>query len=364
MSKKVLALLMVLAMTAALAACGGSGNPQPATTPASTASSESTSVPPASASSSVVKEKIEISWGSSSTGGGFYYATGVIAPILTEKYDYMNVTNIATGASADNVKRILMNEIDFGMAHASDVYEALFTDSEKYAGLDKDNLRLVTYYMPGQIYFTTLKKDNITSLSQLAGKSVACGQPGSGAQANADRVLDTLGIDCKREYMQFEDAGIALTDGHISAISTTGIPLGAITELSNTQEIRLLSFTQDEMDKVLSAYPFYYSDSIPVGAYRGVMEPVPCPHVPMVVITRRDIPDYVIEDILTTIYDPDIYAALGEGYGQWKFTKPGLEIMEGTGAPIHPAAVKFFEENPMNYDWSAYGNNGYTNFND
>ncbi|MBA1333610.1 MAG: hypothetical protein HPY66_0003 [Firmicutes bacterium] len=302
---------------------------------------------------------MEIAWGSSSTGGGYYYATGVLAPILTDEIDYLNVTNVATGASADNVKRILMGELDFGMAHGSNIYEGA-KGIDSFQGLNGDNIRLVAYYMPGPHYFVTLKKQNIRSMKDLEGKKVACGQPGSGAQYNSDKILDILGYNVKREYLQFADAARALVDGQISAVGATGIPVGAISELSETQEIVIIPYTDEEMDKILGEVAFYYGDSIPAGAYKGVMEPVQTPFVPMFIVCHKDVPDEVVYDILEVIFRPDVYKKLGEGFGQWKFTKPGLDLMKRLGAPpIHPGAAKFYEDFKDKYNFDEYGNDGW-----
>jgi TRAP transporter TAXI family solute receptor len=309
-------------------------------------------------------QSMELAWGSSSTGGGYFYATGVLAPILTERIDYLNVTNVATGASADNVKRILLGELDFGMAHGSNIYEGA-TGKGAFAGLDGENIRLVAYYMPGPHYFVTLeKKTNINTMADLVGKKVACGQPGSGAQYNSDLVLDTLGIECNREYLQFADAGRALVDGQIDAIGATGIPVGAISELSETQKIQIIKTTDAEMDKLLKEVSFYYEDQIPIGAYKGIMEPVTVPFVPMFIVCHKDVPDMVVYDILEVIFDPDVYKTLGEGFGQWKFTKPGIDLMENLGSPpIHPGALKFYEEFKDKYNFDEYGTSGWVNHN-
>ena len=358
MLKKLIAIALVIMLLASLVACAA--ETPPVTQPDPPAGNQGADDP--YEPDPVIERRFrEIHWGSSSPGGGFFYAASILSPILTERFDYKNVTVIATGASADNVRRIMMGEIDFGMAHASDIYEA-FTDGVE--GLNPDYLRLVSFYMPGPISFTTLRRANIETMSDLAGLNVAAGQPGSGAQANAIRVLDTLGIDARRQYLQFEDAGRAIVDGHIDAISTTGIPVGAISELSNTQDIAMIQFSQAEMDILLDAFPFFYADYIPIGAYRGIMEPVFVPFVPMFIITHRDIPYYVIQDVLSTIFDPEVYAILGEGFGQWRFTKPGVDLMENLGVPIHPAALEFFTENPNGLDWSIYGVGGWMNFND
>jgi len=310
-----------------------------------------------------VKKPIEISWGSSSAGGGYYYATGVLAPIVSEKYDYINVTNIATGASADNVKRILLGELDFGMAHGSNAWEGA-NGVGQFKGLETDNIRIVSYYMPGPHYFVTLTKNKgINSLKDLEGKTIAMGQPGSGAQYNSDVIIDTLGYKVKREYLQFSDAGRALADGQLEAVGGTGIPVGAISELSETQGVKIIPFTDEEMGKLLAAHSFYYDDKIPAGAYKGIMEPVRVPFVPFFIIAHKDVPDYVVEDVLTTIYDPEVYKKLGDGYGQWKFTRPGLDIMKNSGVKIHPAALKFFEDNVNKYNFDDYGNEGWVDKN-
>ncbi len=297
----------------------------------------------------------EIAWGGSSPGGGFYYAIGVAAPILTEEIEYLNVTNTATGASADNVMQILQGDLDFGLAHGSNAYEG-WHGIGQFEGLDNENINVASYMFPSPHYFATLARDGYETLQDLEGKTIAAGQPGSGAQYNSDTILDVLGYDINREYLQFADAGRALVDGHVDAVGNSSIPVGAMTELSETQDITFLRYTDEEMEKLLDAVPFYYKDDIWEGAYRGIDEPFQAPFVPVLIIVHKDVPDYVVYDMLEIIYRPDVYEELGEGYGSWRHMKPGIDIVENLdGPPMHPGAIQFFEDFADTYDFDSYG---------
>lgn len=62
-----------------------------------------------------------LQFGGSSPGGVFYYLFGVLTTLLTEKMPGTIATNVATGASVDNLKRLIKGEVDFGMSRASNI---------------------------------------------------------------------------------------------------------------------------------------------------------------------------------------------------------------------------------------------------
>ena len=101
--------------------------------------------------------KTFLNFGGSSPGGVFYYVFGVLTTMLTEKMPDVIATNVATGASVDNLKRLMKGEIDFGISHASNIWESLNGEGN-FVGTKNTQLRAIGKVYGSPHYFVALKK--------------------------------------------------------------------------------------------------------------------------------------------------------------------------------------------------------------
>jgi TRAP-type uncharacterized transport system substrate-binding protein len=75
--------------------------------------------PPAAA-----QEKTNIASGGSNPGGVMYYMVGTAGTIISEKLPQYNITQVTTGGSTENAKRIIKGELDMGIVYGAHVYMA------------------------------------------------------------------------------------------------------------------------------------------------------------------------------------------------------------------------------------------------
>lgn len=292
------------------------------------------------------REIFQVGFGGSAPGGVYYYMIGVLANLLSEQLEFVNVTNVSTGASVANAIGVAKGELHMGLTYGSLVYEIWNgIDTFKDAGDIGKNVRGVAKAYASPHYFVTLKGSGIETASDLAGKKVSVGPPGSGAQYNSDLILNALGIEIQREYLAFADAAYAIKEGRIDAFGQSGAPSGAITELAETEEIVIIPFTDEEMDVLEKASQFYYRDKLPKEVYKGMTEDVQMPFFSVYWIVNKDVPDEVVYDMVKASFQPDNMAALKDGYILWEELEEDSENFEALGPEIHPGAKKFFDEN-------------------
>jgi hypothetical protein len=111
----------------------------------------------------------------------------------------------------------------------------------------KVNARTLMVLYPNRMQVVTVDGTGITKLSDLKGKRVSTGAPGSGVEVMALRVLEAVGIDAKKDIKQ-ERLGAAesvnaIKDRKIDAFFWVGgVPTAALTDLAATPgtKIRLL----------------------------------------------------------------------------------------------------------------------------
>ena len=289
--------------------------------------------------------KTFINLGGSSPGGVFYYVFGVLATLLTEKMPDVIATNVATGASVDNLKRLMKGELDFGISHASNIWESLNGEGS-FVGQKNTQLRAIGKVYGSAHYFVALKKSGIKSMSDLNGKKVAIGTAGSGAAYNSELTFKALGLKVDTQYMAFADAGRDVKEGRIAALGQSGAPSGAVTELAETADIVVIPMTDAEIGKIVASQkaPYFSKGYMDPSIYKGMTEPVPTFYVNIYWYAHERLSTEMVYNVLKTMYEPTNRKYLEEGYSLWKEMEPSLVEMKALGIPLHPGAEKFYRE--------------------
>src|SRR4030095_1064832 len=212
------------------------------------------------------------------TGGVYYPMGGGMANILSKYVPGLTATAEVTGGSVDNLK--LLNagksEVAFSMADASwDAYQGVdkFKDG-------KVSARTLMVLYPNKTHVVTVEGSGINKLSDLKGKRVSTGSPGSGTEILAFRILDAAGIDPKKDFKQ-ERLGAAesvnaIKDRKIDAFFWSGgVPTAAVTDLAASPGGQMKVIDHDELvDAMNKQYgPLYVKAVIPAGSYPGQDKP-------------------------------------------------------------------------------------------
>jgi len=338
----VIALALVLLVMAACSptpappAVGGGAE----TTPAADAA---TTPPPAAAG-----PDIQIHFGGSSPGAMMYYMVGAFSTLVTPEVPGINITNVTTGAAFDNAIQTARGELDLGITMAMLAQELIhgtgIFDAPEWAGLG-DELTSVARSHVSDFYFVVFRDSGIETIEDLNGRVVSTGPPGSGVQYVTNMVLDVLELDITREHLAFADTVFAMREGRIDALTMTGSPAGAVTELAETEDVIILPFTYELIDRMIEVNPLFfpgYMDAI----YRGMDGPVLLPHFTSHIIANINVPDQVIYDMLYAAFQPDILEQMIMTHPNWRFFAGDIQHALDNGIPVHPGALRFFEENP------------------
>jgi TRAP transporter TAXI family solute receptor len=296
------------------------------------------------ASSASAADKINIAWGGSNPGGVMYYMVGAAGTIISEKLPQYNITQVTTGGSTENAKRLIKGELDMGIVYGAHVYMAQKPEGPFKGGAKGTMLRGVAKAYKGPTYYVTLPDSGIKSLSDLKGKTVAMGPPGSGTVFNCTNIAKAVGVlgDIKQRYMTFADAGRALANGQIDALCQSSAPAAAVKELAETKGAVVLPYTDDEMKKVTSTYPFYVPDTMPATTYKGVPATT-LPFLTVYWVAHERVPAKAVQDILELVYQDDIKKRLAAGHKAWAQMEPDVKNFVALGAPMHPGAEAYYK---------------------
>lgn len=282
-----------------------------------------------------------ISIGTAGTGGSMYVIGGGMAKILA-KYAGIEATAEVTGGSVENCKLLNKREMDIAFAMGDVAYDAY-----NGIGVFKEKMKILALFgiYTNRLHFVTLESTGIEKISDLKGKRVAVGPPGSGTEVKVKLILGEYGLvyhkDFKPEFISFNEAIEALKDGNIdAAIVSAAPPVPAIVNLSVTHKIKLLPVEEDMLQRISKKYPYYIPDWIKAGTYKGVDSDVRAIAIKGVIICRDDLEEELAYTITKTILEHRDELELVHVAAK----EITLENAIPTPIPLHPGSVRYLKE--------------------
>lgn len=285
----------------------------------------------------------DIAWGGSNPGGVMYYMVGVAGTEIGKELPDVNITQVTTGGSTENAKRLIKGELDMGIVYGSHVYMSL-QQTGPFEGGDKGTmLRGVAMAYEGPTYFVTLGDSGIETLEDLEGKKVALGPPGSGTVFNCRNILTALDLvdEIEPQMMTFGDAGRALGNGHIDAFCQSSAPAAAVTELAETRKVVVLPYSEEQLAKIAETYPFYHNGTMPETTYNGVPA-IDMPFTTVYWVAHERVPAEIVQKVVDIAYAKK--DTLAQGHKAWAQMKPDIANFQKLGAPMHPGAEAYYKE--------------------
>ncbi|MDF5581007.1 TAXI family TRAP transporter solute-binding subunit, partial [Vibrio parahaemolyticus] len=215
-----------------------------------------------------------ISIATGGTGGTYYPPGGAMAKIFNENIEGVTANAQSTGASVENINLVSQGEAEVGFVQNDVAYYA-WTGTETFQDKEKvTNIRGMAMLYPEVIQIIATKDSGIQSVEDLRGKKVAVGAPGSGTEVNARQILAEYGITyndlAKADYLSFNEAADQLKNKQIdAAFVTAAVPTSAVTEVTQTADIVVVSLDSGKIASLQSKYPFYTEVVIPKDSYKN-----------------------------------------------------------------------------------------------
>ena len=330
--KKVLALILALAMVlCCFASCGGKTTPDADGTKTD-ADATASDVTPAGAELRFV------------TGGesGTYYAFGnVIAQHATNNAG-VKITAIAGNGSKANCEDLEDNNADLAFCQ-SDVMAYAYAGTNLFEGAPITSFSTVAALYTEQVQIVTTDPE-IKTVADLAGKNVSIGAAGSGVYINAIDILGVYGLteqDITPTYQSFADSADAIKDGLIdAAFIVAGAPTTAIVDLATTKDISLVSLDEEHINKLIETSPYYAKCTITADTY-GLAEDCLTVGVGAVILANNTVSEDAVYALCADIFDNA--ADLVPSHA--KYAELSLEYATSiTSVPYHAGAAKYFAE--------------------
>ena len=269
--------------------------------------------------------------------GGDYFAVGSGVESVTRPPSLARLVAFPSGGSIDNLNLIKDGLATFAIAQ-SDVAGMSYRGEAAFRGVANSRLRAVGALFLEAVQIIVRGDSGITSISQLAGKRVNIGSPGTGGYANAEQVFRAHGINPEGFYGHTMDtAAMNLQEGKLDAmLITTAYPSRVVQHIKT--DIDILAMDQAALDKLVEVHG-HIPITIPANTYARVDHPVFTVGVTALLVTNQDTDDQKVREIMDTVYG---------NVEQLSRVSPqaGLinteQAMRGVNIPLHPAAEKYF----------------------
>lgn len=297
--------------------------------------------------------EMRLMMGTGGTSGTYYAFGGVLAQYMEQYTDY-DVTAVSTAASKANIQSIGDQDYQLGFTQ-SDVMSYAWEGTRSFEtdGPCRD-FRVLGALYAETVQLITMNKD-IKTVSDLKGKSVSIGAPGSGVYFNAIDVLDGAGLsvdDIKPQYQSFDDSKEALKDGQIdAAFIVAGAPTSAITELATTNGVFLIPIDGALRDKIMNDCPFYAPMQIPADTYPGQSDPIETITIKATLVVDAGLDDDAVYELTAAIFDHVDEIKKENAKGE----ELSIEnATSGMTVPFHIGAARYFEEHGVTVESLPY----------
>jgi len=276
------------------------------------------------------------------TSGTYYPLGGDLANLFNTVIPDMNASAQATGGSADNLRLIDGEEAELGTVQ-NDVSYFAYTGTDSFEGEQITSFSVMSALYAEYVQIVVRADSDIQSIADFKGKSISIGAAGSGVYTNALHVLEAAGLtldDIDAQYLSFSESADGLKNKQIdAAFVCAGIPNAAVTELSSTVGVRLISLSDEEVASLIAAHPTYTNLKLPAATY-GLTEDANCIAITALLVCSNNLDEELVYNMTKAMFEQEGILTHA------KAAEITLEnAFNGVGElPLHPGAARYFTE--------------------
>jgi TRAP transporter TAXI family solute receptor len=286
------------------------------------------------------------------TGGapGVYYAAGaaICRSVDAQRADLGIACHVgSSGGSIYNLGPLRRGETEFAIVQ-SDWQRVAYQGAGRFAAEGPfEDLRTV-FSLHTEPFTVVARADSaITRFTDLKGRRVNIGNPGSGQRATLERVLDALGWTTAdfslAAEMKSSEQSRSLCRGDIDAmVFVAGHPNDSVADAAESCDVVLVEVDAPIIDRIVADHPVYRPVTIPGGLYRGTPGETRTFGVRATVVSTTRVPADMVYAVVKTVFGD--LAAFKARHPALAKLQPKAMATEGLSAPLHEGAERFFLE--------------------
>ncbi len=293
------------------------------------------------------QDKKNLSIGTGGTGGVYYPLGGGLANMISKYLPGFAATAEVTGGSVDNLKLLGAGRSEIAMTMTDAALDSL-KGEDKFKG-NAIPVRTLAVLYPNRMHVVSTEAAGVKAMTDLKGKRVSTGSPGSATEVMAFRVIEAAGLDkdkdMTRERLGVAESVNALKDGKIQAFFWVGgLPTAAVTDLAATPgvKIRLIDHAQyvETMNKKWGE--LYASATIPAKTYPGQDNDNKNVNVWNIMAAHQKMPEELAYQLVKLMFEKrDEWALV---HREAKSLELANQNNVNTPLPYHPGAIRYLKE--------------------
>ena len=294
------------------------------------------------------QERIFFGIATGGTGGTYYPLGGMLAQVLSNNATVGGKKLAATAetgnASVANAKLLGRGEIESAFV-AADILDAAYRGVNQFKDGALINLRALGALYPETVQLVVRADSGVTKFTDLKGKSISSGSPGSGQWQLLGDLLEVHGLkreDVKEDFSSFAQSVDKIKDGNlVASLITAGVPTASVVDLANATAIRIVPLAGPEIEALKKRQPYYASVTLEANTYKGQTEPVETLAVMAIWATHAAVPEEIAYAVTKAAYENT--ETLAKVHVQGKNIR--LETaLRSVSIPLHPGAERYFRE--------------------
>lgn len=280
------------------------------------------------------------------TGGtsGVYYPLGVgLSKIYADGIPGARTQVQSTKASVENLNLLQQGKGELALALGDSVKMAWEGNADAGFKEPLAKLRGIAAVYPNYIQIAASADSGITSLADLAGKSLSVGAAKSGTELNARAILAAAGMTYdqlgKVEYLPFAESVELMKNRQLDAtLQSAGLGVSSLKDLATAAPTTIVSVPAEIAEKLGAPY---IAATIPAGTYQGQDADVPTVAVVNFLVTHEDVSDETAYQMTKLLFEN--LSTLEAAHKAAASIK--LETaLKGMPIPLHPGAERYYKE--------------------
>lgn len=347
------ALVAVVLLVMAMAVAGACSKPAPAPAAAPAQKPVATQAPPAAA---LNLPKSMVLAASASGASGYLLAVAMSQWAQDELG--MRVTVTEVGASGARLKMVSSGEAQFANTIGSYIAEPAWKGTGMFAKEGRQPIRVVMVDLLSGTIVISLEKAKIRAAADLKGKRIMYDTPGIPSYASVIEGMLEYHKLSKTDIKPIKMASVAdvipaLQAGTIDAGCRVGGRNGSppVQEFATTNDVRILSFTDDELNFLTKKDPGFFKLTVPAGIYKGNPQ-LQVPGSAFLLVAQDNVSDDLVYAVCKLVLDS--CGLDTPGRGAKVHPDRDITLREACAlplyAPYHTGAIKYFKERGV---WTA-----------
>lgn len=246
-----------------------------------------------------------------------------------------------------NIDALRDGRIDIGIVE-SDVLADALSGEGAFASRGADKTLRVLFTGQTEAFTIVARRDRgIRGVSELRGKRVNVGSPGSGERVSMERVMAALGFAPRdfgavRELPLAQQQDAFCTDALDASVYLVRHPNGRVDDAIRTCGGVLVDVSGPQIDRLLARHPEYSLSVIPANTYAGNSQPVTTLGVRTAIITTTQLRESVAYEITKALFENiDDFRRLHPDFAT---LSPNDMVPAAALVPVHPGAARYFRD--------------------